>query len=268
MQRRLLSTTLLGAAIVVTPLYHAPTVHAAPVHNRHRDCSVASLNGTYAFRRTGVNNDVGGPIAQIGIDVFNGDGTRGLTRTTRSTNGEIRDWIDLPPIGTYTVDPDCTGSFFDADGSITNNFVVLDGGKRFFVLSVAPDTITTEEAERLEGEACSVASLNGTYAFRRTGVNDDVGGPIAHIGIASYKHGMRGLIRTTRSGNGEIRPWTDYPTNGSYTIDPDCTGSLFYEDGGKANNLVVLDGGKKFFLLSVLPGTVTTEEGQRLKGED
>lgn len=268
MQRRSIWTTLFSIAIVVTALYHARTVHAAPLHNHHHDCSVASLKGTYAFRRTGVNNVVGGPIAQIGIDVFNGDGTRGVTRTTRSTNGDIRDWTDLPPIGTYTVDPDCTGSFFDEDGSTTNNFVVLDGGKRIFVLSVAPDTITTEEGERIEGKDCSVASLRGTYAFRRTGVNNDVGGPIAQIGIAFYKDGMRGLIRTTRSTNGEIRPWTDYPTNGSYAIDPDCTGALFYEDGGKANNLVVLDGGKRFFLLSVFEGTTTTEEGIRLKLED
>ena len=50
----------------------------------------------------------------------------------------------------YTVDPDCTGSFFDADGAKTNNVVVLDGGKRFFLLSVAPDTITMEEGIRLE----------------------------------------------------------------------------------------------------------------------
>jgi len=239
-----------------------------PVHDHDHGCSDASLKGTYAFRRTGVNNDVGGPIAEIGIDVFNGDRTRGSIRSTRSSNGEIRDWTDSPS-GTYRVYADCTGAFFNANGTRrTNNLVVLDGGKRFFVLSVAPDTITTEEGERLEGEDCSVASLNGTYAFRRTGFNNDAGGPIAQIGIAFYKDGMRGLIRTTRSGNGEIRSWTDYPTNGSYTIDPDCTGSLFYEDGGKANNLVVLDGGKKFFLLSVLPGTITTEEGERLKGED
>ena len=71
-------------------------------------------------------------LSQIGIDVFNGDGTRGLTRTTRTTNGDIRDWTDSPPIGSYTVDPDCTGSFFDPDGTKSNNLVVLDGGKRFF----------------------------------------------------------------------------------------------------------------------------------------
>jgi hypothetical protein len=152
MQRRLIWVTLLSVAIVVTALYHARTVHAAPLHNHHRDCSVASLKGTYAFRRTGVNNVVGGPIAQIGLDVFNGDGTRGLIRTTRSTNGDVRDWTDLPPSGSYTVDPDCTGSIFDEDGTKTNNLIVLDGGKRFFLLSVAPDTITTEEGERLEVE--------------------------------------------------------------------------------------------------------------------
>jgi hypothetical protein len=120
------------------------------VHADDRVCSVASLKGTYAFRRTGVNNAVGGPIAQIGIDVFNGDGTRGLIRSTRSTNGEIQDWTDSPPSGSYTVDPDCTGSVFAADGTKTNNLIVVDAGKRFFLLSVATDTITTEEGTRLE----------------------------------------------------------------------------------------------------------------------
>ena len=152
MRRRSTWVTLFSAAIVVTALYQARKVHATPVHAHDRGCSVASLKGTYAFRRTGVNNVVGGPIAQIGIDVFNGDGTRGLVRSTRSTNGEIRDWTDFLPNGTYTVDPDCTGSFFDDDGTKSNNLVVFDGGKRFFLLSVAPDTITMEEGKRLEVE--------------------------------------------------------------------------------------------------------------------
>jgi len=151
MQRRLTWITLFGVAIVVPALYHYPKAYATPVHAHDRACSVASLKGTYAFRRTGVNNVAGGPIAQIGIAVFNGDGTRGPIRTTRSTNGEIRDWTDVPPSGSYTVDPDCTGSFFDADGTKSNNVVVLDGGKRFFLLSVAPDTITVEEGHRFEG---------------------------------------------------------------------------------------------------------------------
>jgi hypothetical protein len=150
MQSRLTWVTLCSVAIVVLALYHAQSVHAAPVHAHHQGCSVADLKGTYAFRRIGVNNVVGGPIAQIGIEVFRGDGTRGRIRTTRSTNGEIQDWTNFPPIGSYTVDPNCTGSFFDTDGTKTNNVIVLDGGKRFFLLSVAPDTITTEEGEKLD----------------------------------------------------------------------------------------------------------------------
>jgi hypothetical protein len=121
------------------------------VHAQAGVCSVASLRGTYVFHRTGVNNDIGGPIAEMGIDVINGAGTRGIIRDTRSGNGVIQDWTDSPwPSGSYTVDPDCTGSFFDAGGTKTQNVVVIDEGKRFLVLGVAPDTITTGEGIRLE----------------------------------------------------------------------------------------------------------------------
>jgi hypothetical protein len=124
------------------------------VHANDRICSVASLKGTYGFNRTGVNNVVGGPIASIGIQVYNGDGTFGLTRLTRSNNGDIQDWTYAPPSvdASYTVDADCTGSLFTADGTKTNNLVVLDGGKRFFLLSEATGTIVTEEGTRIEEE--------------------------------------------------------------------------------------------------------------------
>jgi hypothetical protein len=144
---------LLAAGFVLLATFARIPGAITNVHAQDRVCSVASLKGKYAFRRTGVNNVVGGPIAEMGIAFYGGDGTRSLIRNTRSSNGEIRPWTDYPaPNGTYTVDPDCTGSFFDADGTHSNNVVVLDGGKRFFLLSVAPGTITTEEGIRLEEE--------------------------------------------------------------------------------------------------------------------
>ena len=150
MRRRLTWVTLFSIAIVVVAMFHVRKVHATPDANKH-GCSVASLKGTYAFRRTGVNNLVGGPIAEMGIAFYGGDGTRGLIRNTRSGNGKIRQWTNFPaPNGTYKVHPDCTGAFFDPNGSRANNLVVLDGGKRFFLLSVLPGTITTEEGIRLE----------------------------------------------------------------------------------------------------------------------
>jgi hypothetical protein len=149
MQRRLTWVTLLSVAIVLTALSHVRKVHATEVHAHHHGCSVASLKGTYAFRRTGVNNDVG-PIAEIGIDVFSGLGTRHIIRSTRSGNGEIQDWANPSSSGSYHVDADCTGSLFDADGTKSNNIIVLDQGKRFFLLSLRPGTIVTAEVVRID----------------------------------------------------------------------------------------------------------------------
>ena len=149
MQRKLIWLTLFSVGILVTALCQVRKVHATPTPSLQQGCSVASLRGTYAFRRTGMNNVVGGPIAEIGINVLNGDGTIGLIRNTRSSNGVIRDWTDEPtPIGSYTVDPDCTGTFFNQ----SNNLVVIDGGKRYLLLSVAPGTTVTEEGTRIEEE--------------------------------------------------------------------------------------------------------------------
>jgi len=145
MQRRLIWVTLFSVVIVVTTMYHTRKVHATPVPGTS-GCSVASLKGTYAFHRTGVNNIVGGPIAQIGINVEDGEGTIKLIRTTRSSNGVILDWFDQVDAGSYTVDPDCTGTFFNK----SQNLVVLDGGKRYFLLSVSPGTTVTEEGTRIE----------------------------------------------------------------------------------------------------------------------
>jgi len=138
-----------GFAIFAT-FAHIPGA-VTKVHAGGGGCSVANLHGKYAYRRTGVNNVVGGPIAEIGVSTYGGDGTRGPIRNTRSTNGDIRPWTDFPaPNGTYTVDRDCNGSLFDTVGTLSNNIIVVDGGKRFFVLSEAPDTITTEEGVRLD----------------------------------------------------------------------------------------------------------------------
>jgi hypothetical protein len=145
MQRRLIWVTLLSVAIAVTALYHTRKVHAT---SNNGTCSVASLKGTYAFHRTGVNNVVGGPIAQIGINRLNGDGAILFIRTTRSQNGEILDWFDQQEPGSYTVEPNCTGTFFNK----LNNLVVVDGGKRYFLLAASPGTTVTEEGTRIEEE--------------------------------------------------------------------------------------------------------------------
>ena len=124
------------------------------VQAKDQSCSVASLKGTYAYLRTGVNSALGGPVAEMGLDVFNGDGTRGIIRATGSSLDGSYDWTDYSwPNGSYTVYPDCTGSLLAADGTKAN-IIVLDGGKRFSVLSGLNQTgkVVTGEGTRLEEE--------------------------------------------------------------------------------------------------------------------
>jgi hypothetical protein len=89
------------------------------------------------------------------LDVLNGDGKRGITRSTGISYLQSYDWTNGPwPNGSYAVDPDCTGSLFAADGTKANNIIVLDGGKRFSVLSAPLETgkVITGEGARLEEE--------------------------------------------------------------------------------------------------------------------
>ena len=104
-------------------------------HAKDQVCSVASLKGTYAYLRTGVNSALGGPVAEMGLEVFKGDGTRGIIRATGSSLDGSYDWTDSSwPNRSCTVYTDCTGSLFAADVTKAN-IIVLDGGKRFSVLS-------------------------------------------------------------------------------------------------------------------------------------
>jgi len=123
------------------------------VHAKDQACSAASLKGTYAWRRTGENKSMGGPVAEMGLDAFNGHGTRGITRSTGISYPQSYDWTNVPwPNGSYTVDPDCTGSLFNASGTKVENIIVLDGDKRFSVISFEPDKVITGEGIRLEEE--------------------------------------------------------------------------------------------------------------------
>jgi len=123
------------------------------VHAHDGGCSVASLKGIYAWRRTGENKSMGGPVAQLGLDFFNGHGKRGITRSTGISYPQSYDWTNVPwPNGSYTVDSDCTGSLFNADGTKIENIIVLDRGKSFYAMSFEPDKVVTGDGIRLEEE--------------------------------------------------------------------------------------------------------------------
>ena len=99
------SLLVTGLALLATFAYIPGAV--TNVHAKDCACSLASLKGTYAWHRSGMNKNMGGPVGEMGLDFFNGNGTRGITRSTGISYPQSYDWTNVPwPNGSYTVDPD------------------------------------------------------------------------------------------------------------------------------------------------------------------
>jgi hypothetical protein len=134
----LMATLLVGvSAFQGHPSGIVPKVHAQE-NDGHESCSNATLNGTYGFYRTGTTSV--GPVAAVGLITFDGTGGHSPARQTIRKNGvTTRDLFADPPIdGPYEVDPDCAGKFLNFDGTVAGHFVVVDGGKEIFNISLAP----------------------------------------------------------------------------------------------------------------------------------
>lgn len=101
----------------------------AQAHDRPRECGAWMLKGLYVFSATGFNivQGVAQPKAVTEFIRLNGDGTLTVPAATVSQNGAI---LRLPPngIGTYTVEPDCTGKLqFGPPGASFDLFVAPSG---------------------------------------------------------------------------------------------------------------------------------------------
>jgi len=128
MKRTIAPATLVIVFATVFVLGILPKAQAG----EHRECSNASLQGSFGFTNTGTNialpPPLAGPIAQIGRQTFDGRGNTDTTATL-SANGNI---FRVTAQGTYVVNPDCTGSMtlyvspFGA--TVLLDFVIDDDG--------------------------------------------------------------------------------------------------------------------------------------------
>jgi hypothetical protein len=102
------------------------------------NCNNKLLNGHYGFTLQGtkfaVPNVMGPTGPQVGVAManFNGNGTFEQIDTV-TINGEVvADFTHTPAYGTYTVNPDCTGTFTidftDGRPPVVTSFVVVENG--------------------------------------------------------------------------------------------------------------------------------------------
>ena len=115
--------------------------------DEHKECSSASLQGSFGFTSTGtllaLPPPLAGPFGEIGRQTFDGQGNTEATATL-SANGNIN---RVTIQGTYVVNPDCTGSMtlFISPLGITAHldFVIDDDGAEVRAIATGPGTIET-----------------------------------------------------------------------------------------------------------------------------
>jgi hypothetical protein len=110
----------------------APGLRAADAHHVE-GCTVASLNGSFGYYRTGFTPDA--PLAALGILVFDGKGHSSTTQSI-SRNGDIE--FDISFDGLYEINPDCTGRGLTPDGDEFARLAVINDGNGVLLFSESP----------------------------------------------------------------------------------------------------------------------------------
>ena len=149
MKRTTIAKTLLIAVAAALAMGMMPATGAAD-----QGCTSASLKGTFAYTNTGsivAPAPLAGPFAGVGTQTFDGVGVTTATATV-SQNGNI---FPVTITGTYSVNPDCTGTLTllvspaGVPSFTTHGFIVIDDrGAEIRGINTDPGTVITTVAKR------------------------------------------------------------------------------------------------------------------------
>jgi hypothetical protein len=122
------------ACLLAVSVFYAQSVVAQEESSKVKECSKATLSGSFGYTSTGTLLDsyvpppFAGPFGEVGRQTFDGKGHTDATATT-SSNGNI---AKVTIEGTYTVNPDCTGSMTlnvsPFDSTVHADFVIGNDG--------------------------------------------------------------------------------------------------------------------------------------------
>ena len=147
MRRTIAPKTLVVVLATVFVLGILPRAQA----DEHKDCSAASLQGSFGFTSIGTLLALPAPSAgafgEIGRQTFDGHGNTEGTATA-ATNGVIHHFTFT---GTYVVNPDCTGSMTllvaPIGATVPLDFVIDDDGAEVRAITTGNITGNTETRE-------------------------------------------------------------------------------------------------------------------------
>jgi hypothetical protein len=190
-------------------------------------------------------------MAEVGIARYDGKG-HWSHEATLMRNGEVQ---RVKADGTYTVNPDCTGSA-ELRGSqvFTLDFVIIDGGREIIQVATRSDRSVTWEMRKQEVDRCSNATLQGAYAILQSGV-DPQGNAKAGAGLATFDGKGTWSLKMTEVYRDRPVVHINNP-KGTYAINADCTAtvSLAGTVFGTANWAAVIAGtGEALFEIATTP---------------
>ena len=239
-------------------------------------CSVATLEGTFGVINIWFTQGTGAataafatrPAAQLTLISFDGAGSWSQGLSTQSNNGAIFSFSTRG--GTYTVDSNCIATVTSSTPPIqTIKLVIAAKGKQLQLLLIPtpnpffPGWVPTGAVViRIGKQTCSVATIKGNYGFSITGFSQGTGATIATV--ASLPSSSGGIITVDGAGgfsfsgaqsiNGVI---SSFSGAGTYTVNPDCTGSSIDTSGG-TSNFVIGAKGDEVLVISTVSGQVVT----------
>jgi hypothetical protein len=145
MKRSTIAKTFAIATVTALALSIAPSAKAD-----NKGCSTATLQGTFADRDSGWifpgPNAAPLQFAGVGVDTFDGNGNM-TTSGTASVAGMVAPSTGK---GTYTVNPDCTGTYTVSSPGLTVHafFVIDDSGNELQIVITDPGTVILCVARR------------------------------------------------------------------------------------------------------------------------
>ena len=151
----ILAGILVGGSILTLGLVRIPKVEA------QNSCTTASFQGPFGYTFTGLTGFKALPFAAVGRLVADGQGSLAGAETD-SSNGEI---FQRTYTGTYTVNPDCTGSEVSYDNfgkTVKCDFVIVAGGTEIQVIETDKDTAVVGCLRHQVDRAARPSGLQGT----------------------------------------------------------------------------------------------------------
>jgi hypothetical protein len=177
--------------------------------------------------------------------------------------------------GSYSVQPDCTGTATLVNSNGRTDHITLglvEGGHELNLTVTDPGAVITGNASRLGLSRCTNRSLSGVFNASESGSDftpagvengDDSLFFTIHFDGRGHEFGS-----STTSFNGFSYPDT---FTGTYHVNPDCTGSAsntFASGGSDHVNFVIVEHGSEVKFFSADPGVVFAGTMDRMASQD